>query len=151
MRSLVPWRRERRHAAPARWDEWFDRVWENPFTDLLPSSRGAFSTRMPSVDVSEDKKEITVRAEVPGMSEKDIDLSWHEGVLRMRGEKNVEKEENKKGRRYRECSYGYFSRDIPVGRNIDWTKAKAKYRNGVLTVTLPKTESARQAIEIKVQ
>jgi HSP20 family protein len=102
------------------------------------------------VDVSEDKKEIKVKAEIPGMTEKDIDLTWHDGVLSIRGEKKDEKEEKKQNRYYRECSYGSFCRNINIGTNVDWNKTKAKYKHGVLTVTLPKTETAKKAIEIKV-
>jgi len=148
MKSLIPWKNKQESAAPVVWgDDWFDRVWENPFKNALSP---LFSSRLPTVDVSEDKNEVTVRAEVPGMNEKEIDLTWHEGVLRIRGEKRSEREEKKKGHYYSECSYGSFSRDIPLGNTVDWKGAKAKYKNGVLTVKLPKTESSGKTIEIKV-
>lgn len=151
MKSLIPWKRGRQHAAPmVRGNDWFDRVWDDPFDSFLPALRTPVYAAMPSVDVSEDKKEVTVRAEVPGMSEKDIELTWHEGVLRIRGEKKDQKEEKKKDRYYRECSYGSFCRDIALGESVDYSKARAKYKNGVLTVTLPKTETASKAIDIKV-
>ena len=105
---------------------------------------------MLSVDVVEDKNEVTVKAEVPGLTEKDINLSWHDGVLRIRGEKKNEKEEKENGRYYRECSYGSFSRDIRLDNTVDWKKAQAKYKNGVLSVKLPKTESSKKSIQIKV-
>ncbi|MBN2036277.1 MAG: Hsp20/alpha crystallin family protein [Chitinispirillaceae bacterium] len=151
MKSLIPWRNSRKHAAPARSNDWFDRVWEDSFSDFFPGVSDSFPSRLPSVDVSEDKKEVTVRAEIPGMSEKEIDLTWYNGVLSIRGEKRDEKEEKKKDRFYRECSYGSFYRSIPVGNGVDWQNAKAKYKNGVLTVSLPKSETAQKAIEIKVQ
>jgi len=84
------------------------------------------------------------------MTDEDITLTWNDGVLRIRGEKRDEKEERKKDRYYRECSYGTFSRDIPLGTSVDWKKAVAKYRNGVLTVTLPRTGETRKAIEVKI-
>jgi len=111
---------------------------------------GSGLSRLPTVDVAEDKSEVTVRAEVPGMNERDIDLTWCDGVLRIRGEKRSEREVNKKEHFYRECSYGCFSRDVPLGNNVDWSNAKAKYNNGVLTVRLPKTETSRKTIEVKV-
>jgi len=151
MKSLIPWRNKRDDAAPVLWgDDWFDRMWENPFKSALSPFFGSGSSRLPTVDISEDKNEVTVNAEVPGMSEKDIELTWHNGVLRIRGEKRNEREEKKKEHYYRECSYGSFSRDIPLGDGVDGNGAKAKYRNGVLTVKLPKTASARKTIEVKV-
>jgi len=151
MKSLIPWKNKQESAAPVAWgDDWFDRVWENPFKDALSPFFGSRFGGMPTVDVSEDKNEITVRAEVPGMAEKDIDLTWHNGTLRIRGEKKSEKEDKKKGHYYRECSYGSFSRDIPVGDAVDWKGATAKYKNGILTVKMPKTEKSRKTIEVKV-
>jgi len=150
MNSLIPWKWGQRNAAPAWQNSWFDRIWENPFDSFFPDMSSSFSSAMPAIDVSEDKKEVKVRAEVPGMTEKDIELTWHNGVLRIRGEKHGEREEKKKHRYYKECSYGSFSRDIFIGDSVDYGKAKAKYKNGVLTVTLPKTVSAQKSIEIKV-
>jgi len=150
MKSLVPWKWGQKNAAPARLNDWFDRWWEDPFNNVFPSPTRSFSPGLLSVDVSEDKKEVTVKAEIPGMTEKDIDLTWHDGVLSIRGEKKDEKEERKKGRYYSECSYGSFCRNINVGKNVDWSNVRARYKSGVLTVSLPKMETARKAIEIKV-
>jgi HSP20 family protein len=149
MKNLIPWR-QKENAAVSPWNnDWFDRIRENPFKSLV-SPFSKHISGMPSVDVVEDKNEVTVKAEVPGMTEKDIDLSWQEGVLRIRGEKKNEKEEKKNGRFYRECSYGSFSRDIHLHDTVDWKKASAKYKNGVLTVKLPKTESSKKSIQITV-
>jgi len=151
MTSLIPWRVKRDNEAPALWDDdWFDRVWENPFKHFIAPFSGDRFSNLPKVDVTEDKNEVTVKAEIPGMSEKDIECTWHDGVLHIRGEKKNEREDKKEGRRYRECSYGYFSRDIPLGDGVDWKGAKAKYRHGVLTVKLPRTESAHKAITVKI-
>lgn len=153
MKSLVPWKWGQKNAAPARMNDWFDAAlsaWEEPLNAFFPSLQHSFSNRAPSVDVSEDKKEFKVKAEIPGMTDKDIDLTWHEGILSIRGEKKDEKEEKKKDRYYRECNYGSFCRNINIGTNVDWSNAKASYKNGVLTVSLPKTETVRKAIEIKV-
>ena len=151
MKSLIPWRQKEKDAIPAVWnDDWFDRALWSPFTKTSSLFPKPFFSGMPSVDVSEDKDEVTVRAEVPGLTEKDLELTWHDGILRIRGEKKAEKEEKKKGRYFRECSYGSFSRDIELGNSVDWKGAKAKYKHGVLNVSLPKTEKARKAIEIKV-
>lgn len=151
MKSLMPWRNREPAPAPARWsDDWFGRALESPFGGLLGPLANRAGLGMPTVDVAEDKNEYTVRAEMPGMSEKDIDLTWHDGVLRIRGEKKAEKEEKKGGVWYRECGYGSFSREIPLGGAVDWKAAKATYRHGVLTVKLPKSENARKAISVTV-
>jgi len=151
MTSLLPWRVKRYNTAPVLWDDdWFDRVRENPFKHFIaPFSNDRFP-QLPKVDVTEDKNEVIVRVEIPGMSEKDIECTWYEGVLRIQGEKKKVQENKKEGRRYHECSYGYFSRDIPLGDSIDWKEAKAKYRHGILTVKLPRTESARKSISVKI-
>lgn len=151
MKSLLPWKkREMNHAAPVRWDDWMSRWWENPFKGLLSGTLPEFENRMPAIDVTEDKRQVNVKAEIPGMSEKDIQLTWHEGTLYIRGEKKNEKEEKKGEGYYHECSYGSFSRSIPLGNDIQWDKAHAKYKNGVLTVELPKDERHAKSIEIKV-
>ena len=150
MKSLIPWK-NKENAAPSLWtNDWFDRFRENPF-GLMPApfSNGHFG-RLPSVEVSEEKNEVTVRAEIPGMDEKDIDLTWRNGILRIRGEKKNSREEKKKDGYYSECSYGMFSRDIPLGTSVDWNAAKATYKKGVLTVKMPKSASSNRPIEIKV-
>ena len=149
MKSLLPVEWGRKHAAPARWNNWFDRFFEVPIQNFFPMTVRPFACRLPSLDVAESTKEVTVKVEIPGMNEKDLDLTWHDGVLVIRGEKKNEKEEKDKGRIYRECSYGSFSRTIPVGKNVNWEKANTMYKNGVLTVVLPKTETASKVIEIK--
>jgi HSP20 family protein len=149
MKSLIPWRQEENNTVSPWAGDWFGHVLENPFRGLATTfSRNFF--KMPSVDVLEDENDVTVKAEVPGMTEKDIDLTWHDGFLRIRGEKKDEKEEKRKNSYYHECSYGSFSRDIRINSNVDWKKAQAKYRNGVLTVKMPKTESSKKLIQIKV-
>lgn len=148
MKSLVPWRKKQ---DVELWDDnWFERAWESPFKTMLSPFSGALASVKSSVDVIDGEKEVTVRVEIPGMDEKEINLTWQDGVLRIRGEKKNEKKEQKKNYFYRECNYGYFSRDIPLGNNIDWKDTKAKYKNGVITVKLPKKETNHKVIDIKV-
>jgi HSP20 family protein len=150
MKNLIPWRQGQKHAAIERRNGLFDRWWNDPFDNFFPSFKQYSAARMPTIDVSEDKKEVRIRAEIPGMTDKDIQLTWHDGLLRICGEKNDEKEERKKDRYYKECSYGSFSRDIPLGAGVDWKNAEARYRNGVLTVTLPKTAEASKSIAVEI-
>ena len=109
--------------------------------DLRPfeSRSGVFS---PSIDVVENDKDIRISAELPGMEEKDIDVSLSRDSLTIKGEKREEKEDKGKGYYRMERSYGSFSRTVPLPSEIDQDKVKATFKKGVLTVTLPKTEKA---------
>jgi|WetSurMetagenome_2_1015567.scaffolds.fasta_scaffold98148_3 HSP20 family protein len=150
MKSLIPWQKGQKHAAPVRSDDWFGRWWEDRGGNFFPALKNSYSNHLPSVDVTEDKKEVKVRAEIPGMDQKDIELTWHDGILKIQGEKKNEKEEKSKDRYYRECSYGSFSREIEIGRNVNWEKAIAKYKNGVLTVSMPKTGASQKLIDVHI-
>jgi HSP20 family protein len=112
--------------------------------DLLPFDGErrpmAFS---PSVDIREDEKEVTVKAELPGMDEKDIEVSLTDNALTIKGEKKDEKEEKGKGYWHRETSYGTFQRTIPLPEGLDMEKVDARFRNGILTVTLARQEEAK--------
>jgi HSP20 family protein len=89
--------------------------------------------------VSGTAKEVKVTAELPGLEESDVDIELVNGVLTVRGEKKTETED--KDRRFSERYYGRFERRVPVD-DIDEDKVTASFRNGVLTVTLPKTATA---------
>jgi HSP20 family protein len=103
---------------------------------------GRFGTFSPSVDVKESDKEIKVSAELPGMEDKDIDVSLTKDSLTIKGEKKEEKEDKGKDFYRMERSYGSFTRTVPLPSEIDTEKVKAEFRKGVLTVTLPKTAKA---------
>ena len=112
-------------------------------------TKSAFS---PKVDVTETKKEIKVSAELPGMDEKDITVELGDDVVTVRGEKKEEYEDKGKNWYRREQSYGSFHRVIPLPSSVDGEKAKAKFKKGRLTVTIPKTEedrSKRKSIQIE--
>jgi HSP20 family protein len=110
----------------------------SPFED--ERSFGSFS---PSVDVREGEKEVTVRAELPGMNEKDIEVSLTDDALTIRGEKKDEKEEKGKDYWHRETSYGSFRRVIPLPEGLNQEKVDARFKNGILTVTLARLEEAK--------
>lgn len=106
----------------------------------------------PRIDVTEDDKTMRISAELPGMDDKDIDVSVEHGTLMLRGEKKHEHEEKNGGIYRMERSYGSFQRMIPLPEYVDHEKAEAEYKKGVLTVTLPKTaEAARQQRRIEVK
>jgi HSP20 family protein len=104
----------------------------------------------PQVNVSEDEKQVTVTAELPGMKSEDIDITVRQDNLILQGEKRFEDEQKDKNFHRIECSYGSFYRTVPLPSEVDADKVKAKFKDGVLTVSLPKTASAqRKKIEIE--
>lgn len=158
IRSLIPWRsreqslersedpffslqREVNRLFDRFWDEWDDfglsRSWVDGTTGLF----------RPKVDVVEDDDEFVVTAEVPGIDEKDIDISIQDGVLLIRGKKEEEKEQEGKERYRYERVYGSFHRSIPLPGEIDDSKVTAQLKNGVLKITLPKTEEAQKSVK----
>ncbi len=121
----------------------FDDLFDNFFRsfDLKPFEAGSGSFS-PKIDVVDSEKEICIKAELPGMDEKDIDVSLSRGVLSIRGEKKEEKEDKGKDYYRMERSYGSFSRSIPLPADVDESNIKANFKKGVLNVTLPKTAKA---------
>lgn len=145
MKNLIPWKWHWGGRKNTPGDlEAVGSLWGNAWDLSFPSLWGEGSSSLPSVDVSESKKEYSVRAELPGLSEKEIGVTWQDGVLTITGEKKEEKEKNGKNRYYRECRYGSFHRNIFIGDNAEWKKARAKYKKGVLSITLPKKEAAEK-------
>ena len=113
------------------------------FDSRLPSL-GRFSSAgggWPSLEISETDKEVRVTAEIPGMEQKDIEVLLDDGVLTLRGEKHAETDD--KERQFSERLYGRFERRIPLGFEVAEDKVTADFRNGVLSVTLPKSEKAQ--------
>jgi HSP20 family protein len=98
---------------------------------------------MPAIDVSENDVHYAITAELPGATRDDVQVELHGGVLTIRGEKKSEREEKKEQRRYVERSYGAFSRSFRLPRDADETRLDASFEDGVLTITVPKTEAAK--------
>ena len=118
------------------------------FEDDLSPSGVSF---VPTVDISETKKDIKVRADLPGMTEKDIDVSVSDNVLSIRGKKEEEKEESGEDFYRKERVSGSFLRQIQVPANTKTDEIHAKFKNGVLTVSLPKsTEAVEKAVKVEV-
>jgi HSP20 family protein len=108
---------------------------------------GGFFTRgdgapFPSVDVAETDREIKVSCELPGLEEKDVQVSLVDNVLTIRGEKRAEHEEGDKANRLVERSYGAFSRAIELPAYVEADQVKATMKHGVLKITAPKTEGS---------
>jgi len=98
----------------------------------------------PNIEVSETEKDVKVTAELPGLEEKDVDLELADGVLAIRGEKRIETDD--KDKLFSERYYGRFERRIPVD-DVEGDKVAASFKNGVLTVTLPKSQTAPEKVK----
>jgi HSP20 family protein len=122
-------------------DRLFDDFFRTPTFSRLGDLGGGTTTNWPSIDVKERKDELVITAEVPGMTDKDIDLFVDNGVLTIRGEKKSDQEE--KG--YSERFYGRFERQIPLPANVDEQHCRADFHDGLLTVHLPKSREAEEA------
>jgi len=106
-----------------------------------PAAGAAFA---PSVDVDENDDALRITAELPGLDEKDLELSLDRDVLTLRGEKRREHEEEREGRYHSERVYGSFERRLPLPCEVEADGARAEFRKGVLHVTLPKAADARR-------
>ena len=130
-------------------DQWFDdlgrRGWLHPFTWETP-----FTDRMPKVDMLDREEEVVVRAELPGVGKDDLDVTVtrHNVTIKATTE-HEEKEEE--GEYYRhEISRGEFQRTLELPQGVDEAAAKATFRNGVLELTLPKTEkTTRKTVKVE--
>lgn len=123
-----------------------DRVFDN-FTTLSGLPVGAFT---PSMEVAETPQGLEITTELPGIDEKDLEISVADGVLTIRGEKKEEKKEEKKTYRVVERSYGSFERSLALPRSVDTANVNATMSNGVLKITIPKSLEA-QAQQIKIK
>ncbi len=121
-------------------------------TSLRQAFPAAAQGMTPTLDVKENEKEIVVKADLPGMDEKDINLTIQNGVLSLRGEKKSEHTDERENYHVMERSYGSFQRSIRLPETINEDKADARFDKGVLTITLPKRPemvSTQKKIEIK--
>ncbi len=97
----------------------------------------------PSVDIKETENEITLIADVPGVDQKDLEIKIEDGTLTLKGERKFEEEKKGEGYHRIERGYGSFVRCFSIPDSVDPEKVKASYKNGVLTVHLPKKEVAK--------
>lgn len=133
-------------------DRAFDRMFKDwprfgalTMPDFFGSSEffGKTTAMAPRVDVAEDDNAYEITAEMPGVEEKDVEVSVRDDRLTLRGEKKTEKEEKKKDYHMTERSYGSFERSFRLPANVDASKISAEFAKGVLRLTLPKTAEAK--------
>lgn len=149
IKSLVPWSWNKENLALSKDPFWqLPREMKSLFDDFssnfgLDRFEGGFKGFNPRVDVTESDKEYKVTAELPGIDEKDIDISVTRKDITIKGEKKEEKEDKgDEGYSRMERSFGSFHRTIGFTTEVDTDKVDAKFKNGVLTITLPKTPEA---------
>ncbi|MDX9848998.1 MAG: Hsp20/alpha crystallin family protein [Anaerolineaceae bacterium] len=152
-RSMIPRRRgEKRNELASykdhpfwqmreRMNRYLDNYWDQPFDMDFYEGDDIFS---PRIDLSETEEEYTIIADLPGLNQKDIELSFSQNVLTISGKKEEEKEE--KGRQYHriERFSGQFRREIPLQDTVDDNKIEATFKDGVLTINIPKRPDPTQ-------
>ena len=139
-------------------DRWFDRLtedfWRRPFPRLMFGDRWPLPTisiKTPSLDVFEEKDELVVKADLPGMSKDEIEVTVTENVVTIKGEKQKEEEVKEKDYYRRERSYGSFVRSVELPCGVKSDQIKANFKDGVLEVRMPKTEEAKKkSVSIKI-
>ena len=131
------------------WPERLDRVFDRALRTWFEEDRLDRCVWYPAVDVSENESEVTIRADLPEVEAKDLNLEIHDGQLTLKGERKSEKEEKKEHYYHVERRFGSFQRTFTLPAGVDTDKVAADYEKGVLTVHVPKSEAAKPK-QIKV-
>jgi HSP20 family protein len=133
-------------------EKWFEDAFRRPFS-LFNHPLMRFSQAeevVPSIDILEDKGDIVVKAELPGVKKEDIDITLTDDTITISGEKKKEEEVKKKDYYRYESSYGSFCRTFSLPSEVQSDKAKTKMKDGILEIRIPKTEEAKKK-EVKVK
>jgi HSP20 family protein len=132
----------------------FDEFWRRPFPSLLGAERwwpaAALRMHAPALDVYEEKDQVVVKAELPGLSKDDIEVNLSGSTLTIKGEKKKEEEIEEKDYYRCERSYGSFARSLELPSEVKADQISASFKNGVLEIRMPKTEEAKKK-ETKVK
>jgi HSP20 family protein len=126
-------------------------LWDNFFNSdhFLTRNRESW---YPAVDIEEDKDNYHVTMELPGLNKEDVNISFEDGVLVVRGEKKEEKEDKDRNYHCYERRYGKFERAFRIHSDVEKDKIDATFKNGVLSIEMPKAEKAKaKQIEVKVK
>lgn len=134
---------------PFREMESLQRRMNHLFEQMMPWENGDFAF-MPSVEIDETPDEIHLQLEVPGLEAKDLDIEVSENSVLIAGERKEESKTKEKGVVRSEFHYGKFERVIPLSTHVQNDKVKAEYKNGILALTLPKTEDEKHKV-VKVE
>lgn len=158
--NIIPWLSKReQNLSPAspeaslsrlrgEMDRLFDRFFTDPWGGL--ESFGGQSLMGPRLDMSETENDVTIKAELPGVDPKEVDVRVQGNVLSIRGEKKLDHEEKRRDYQYVERQYGAFHRSVPLPPSVDPDKVDASFKDGVLTLTVAKRPDAKvKKIEVK--
>ncbi|MEA3387885.1 Hsp20/alpha crystallin family protein [Sphingobium naphthae] len=158
MRDLIPWRRQETSAPTLFREEErsplvqfrreMDRLFDDFFRAPLFGGSNLQGAGWPSLEVKESEDQVTITAELPGLSEKDVELTVHDGVLTLRGEKKSEHQDKDRG--WSERYYGRFERSIALPDGADEAKCEADFRDGVLSVRMPRSREASRGRTIPI-
>lgn len=119
---------------------------------FFPQEKAGMNNWSPALDVHDEKDAFTVTLEAPGLKKEDFEISWHDGVLSIAGERKDEKGAGERTYFRRERFFGRFARSVSLPADVQSDKIAATYQDGVLTVTLPKAEEAKpKQIEVSVK
>ncbi|MDW5377939.1 Hsp20/alpha crystallin family protein [Halomonas sp. HP20-15] len=135
-----------------RLEGFFERSWMKPFfkDDLIKERLGFFGQHNPKVDIVDRDKEIIVRAEMPGVDRKEIDIEITDHSLMIKGHRSGEAKEEKEKYYHSEMWQGAFARTIALPVDVDEHHAEATFKDGILTITLPKVkQDVRRKVEVK--
>jgi len=135
-------------------ERWFDDMMGRPWRRFgLPNwRRQELIPRQPAIEIFEEKEQVIVKAEIPGLKKEELKVNLSDNLLTISGERKEELEKKEKGYYYSERSYGSFSRSIQLPAEVKPDKVSASFKDGVLEIRLPKTEHAKQqGVTIKVE
>jgi HSP20 family protein len=117
-----------------------------------PEGLREIGVREPAIEVFEEKDDVVVKAEIPGIKKEELEVNVTDDLLTIKGEKKKEEEVKEKGYYYSERSYGAFERSVEIPRAVHADKARATFKDGILEVRLPKTEEAkRKEVKLRVE
>ncbi len=130
-------------------DRFFDEAFRNPFS-LARASEDVGADWLPRLDIAETDAEYRFTADVPGLKKEDVSIAIEDNVLTLSGERKFEKDKKKENYHRVERSYGKFTRSFTLPASVDAAKASAEFKDGVLTVRVPKAETAKvRKVEIR--
>lgn len=127
-----------------RMNRLFDDFWSDFEVSPYADGSSGMMKFAPKIDLQDKENEVVLRAELPGMSQDDIEVKLHDGHLAIKGEKKEESSTDKDGMQYTERTYGSFYRSIPLPYEINENEVIAEFKNGVLTVNMPKSKAGKE-------
>ncbi|MBN2364355.1 Hsp20/alpha crystallin family protein [candidate division WOR-3 bacterium] len=154
-KDLIPWQREdhKKNGEPVMisFQREMNRLFDDFFTGFEPSAVFRTNDFFPRVNVKEDRNNFTVSTELPGMDEKDVEITINENTLKICGEKKDDTETEKENYYYVERKSGYFKRIINLPSEVEADKAEATFKKGVLEIKIPKTEKRENIKKISIK